>query len=354
MAVREVKQVRAVKGARMLVPFTLLLLSAAGPTRGAPYDPPRERIHFAENEIGRCLKCHGMANFAVQDSADGPVRDLHVDTIAFASSAHGGLSCRSCHPDVAEFPHVFPAGRQRVSCGAGCHATDKQGRPYDHAKQAREFGSSAHGRGKAATNPDSPTCATCHGAGKAHAVLPVKRQMTVTEKMSLCAGCHDDRAMMRRNEVDPLAVASYRRSFHYKAIHFGARGTAVCQDCHAVHRVLAKDDTTSSIAAANLPKTCGQDKCHRGATMNFAMSGANHLTLRIHREPLLLFEERFFLLLTGGTMVALVGGIILDMQRRFGWVLLLAALGRRLRAASARSAVVARAALVVTRRLLID
>jgi len=300
------------------------------------------------------VKCHGMANFAVRDSATGQVRDLHVDAAAYRASAHGALSCRSCHADVAEYPHVFPAARPHVSCGADCHATDRKGRPYSHAQEAADFATSVHGRGKAATNPDSPVCTTCHGGGSPHAVAAVKKQMTVREKMALCADCHDDRARMARDGVDPLAVASYRRSFHYKAIHFGARGTAVCQDCHAVHRVLAKDDTASTVAAANLPRTCGKDKCHPGATMNFAMSGANHLTLRIHREPVLLLEERFFLLLTGGTMLALVGGIVLDVQRRLGWIRLASAAARALRAALARLAAFGRGALVVGRRLLVD
>ena len=80
------------------------------------------------------------------------------------------------------------------------------------------------------------------------------------------------------------AVDSYRRSFHYKAIRFGETNTAVCQDCHTVHDVLPKDSAHSSIADANLPKTCGQSDCHPGAQMNFSMSGANHLDLRIDRR----------------------------------------------------------------------
>ena len=301
----------------------LALAAPAGAVPGASFLAPglalpSGTIRFAADEIGRCVKCHGMPNFAVRDSATGPVRDLHVDAAAFASSAHGGLSCRACHPDVAAYPHEFPARRPRVSCGADCHATDKRGRPYDHAKQARELAASVHGRGKAATSPDSPTCPTCHGAGNAHAVAPVKRQMTVAGKMALCAGCHDDRAMMERAGVDPLAVASYRRSFHYKAIHFGATGTAVCQDCHTPHLVLAKDDSASTIAAANLPKTCGQDKCHPGARMSFAMSGANHLSVKIANTPILVIESWFYYIVLAATVGLLLIGVALDFQKHIG------------------------------------
>ncbi len=335
----------------------LLLALASAPVAGsvvAPPELPRERIVFAGSETGRCLRCHGMVGFAVRDSATGTVRDLRVDSLAWRATAHARLSCRSCHADVTQYPHLFRAGRPPVACGSDCHATDRRGRPYSHAQEARDLAASVHGRGKAAANPDSPRCGTCHGEGNPHGVLPVRRQMSVIEKMTLCAGCHDDRAMMTRNHVDPAAVASYRRSFHYKAIHFGAPGTAVCQDCHTVHRVLAKDDSTSTIATARLPKTCGQEKCHPGARMNFAMSGANHLALRVHRVPLLLLEERFFLLLTAGTMLALVGGIVLDVQRRLGWIHLAVSLARRLRQAGALAVGLGRGALVLSRRLLLD
>ncbi len=63
--------------------------------------------------------------------------------------------------------------------------------------------------------------------------------------------------------------------------------------------------------------------------MNFSMSGANHLTLRIEREPLLSLEEHLFMLLTAGTMLMLIAGIILDVQRKFGWIVLLRRWGLR-------------------------
>ena len=325
----------------------LLGLALASAATAAPAQRP-------DGESLRCLRCHGMPNFAERDSATATVRDLHVDRRLLESSAHGALSCRSCHPDVTASPHAFPGGRPRVSCGAGCHATDRRGRPYSHAKEASDFAASAHGSGRAASNPDSPTCTTCHGGGDVHGIPRAARAISAPEKMELCACCHDDRAMMARNHVEPSAVASYRRSFHYKAIHFGVRGTAVCQDCHTAHRVLARRDTASTVARAHLPGTCGQRGCHPGARMNFAMSGANHLALRIEREPVLRLEERFFVGLTVGTMAALLGGIVLDVQRRLGWLVLAAAARRRMAAALRGIGKVMARGMTVARRLLVD
>ncbi|HEY6867732.1 MAG TPA: hypothetical protein VI792_10770 [Candidatus Eisenbacteria bacterium] len=305
-----------------------LVLASTTARAGTPGFPPVP-LRFGPQEKARCLRCHGMPNFAELDSAASAPRDLHVDPAAFGASAHATLSCRSCHADVTQYPHVFSPARAKVSCGADCHARDAQGRPYSHARETQDIAASVHGQGRAATNPDSPRCGTCHGGGDVHGIPRVARRLPAPAKMALCVSCHDDAAMMARNRVEVSAVASYRRSFHYKAIHFGARGTAVCQDCHGVHRVLAKGDTASTIAAGHLPRTCGQEGCHRGARMNFAMSGANHLDLRIRREPLLRLEERFFVALTAGTMLALLAGIVLDVQRRLGWLALAAAVRRR-------------------------
>lgn len=163
--------------------------------------------------------------------------------------------------------------------------------------------------------------------------------------MKLCADCHADRARMTAAGVDPDAVGSYMRSFHYKAIRFGASGAAVCEDCHSSHRILPAADPRSTIAAAALPSTCGQSGCHPGARRNFAVSGANHLNLRAKHAPVLALEERFFWLLTSGTLAMLVIGIVLDIQTKFGWLVLLgAALGGISRLAARLTAVAARPA----------
>lgn len=258
-----------------------------------------------------------MANLSVREGATAVVHSYTVSAASFAASAHGGLTCRQCHADITGYPHASPAGASRVSCDQDCHATDGAGRPYSHASVAQQFAGSVHGR---SPNPDDPTCLTCHGGGDPHAVAPVTDLLTPAQKVAQCAGCHADRSKMAAHDVPVDAVASYERSFHYKAIRFGAARTAACPDCHTAHDVLAASDPRSSVAAGHVTETCGHADCHAGAKRNFAVSGANHLDLRVEQEPVLFVEERFFLLLTVGTLVMLVVGIALDVQRKFGWL----------------------------------
>jgi predicted CXXCH cytochrome family protein len=263
-----------------------------------------------------------MSNFAFRDSAAGAIHDFTVDRTLFSASIHADIDCQQCHTDIKHYPHEFTGSRPKVGCGNDCHASDSTGAVYTHQTVVRQFETSAHKSAPTGKNTDTPQCTTCHGGKNPHAVRKARKSMTVEEKLELCASCHDDEVMMTRNKITPQAVSSYRRSFHFKAITFGEKNTAVCQDCHTVHHVLPADSVLSSISPANIASTCGQEQCHPGAKMNFAMSGANHLALRTGQEPVLALMESFFLVLTLGTMAMLVAGIILDVQKKFGWLTL--------------------------------
>jgi len=299
----------------------------------AEYRLPTTRIEFGAAETDQCFKCHGIPNFIARDTVSLVVRNLSVPPAAFKGSVHGKLACNQCHGDIRQYPHEFKTARPKVGCDADCHARDASGQPVRHEAQMAEFRRGAHSKGLDGGNPDIPACAYCHGASDPHAATRFKDVLAPRDRMALCADCHDDAQRMVRNKMNPEAVPSYRRSFHYKAIRFGSTKTAVCQDCHQVHRVIASRDTASSVSATHLAQTCGQEDCHEGARMNFAMSGANHLGLRVRRDPVLALWERFFVLISVGTLLVLGAGVAFDAQRRFWW------LGRLLRRVAAGEAV---------------
>lgn len=333
-----------------------LALLAAWPHAGWAQASRRgaERIAFSGHETARCLTCHGMPNLGYWDAVTRRVLSFTVGPDAFRASAHGKLECQQCHADITGFPHDLAEPRAPVSCAQDCHATDSTGHAYTHARESDDFRRSAHGRHGDRPDADSLVCTSCHGGGEAHAVARAGQRVTAAQKVAVCAGCHDDRPRMERHRVAPDAVASYRRSFHSKAIVFGGGRTASCPDCHTAHRILPARDTASTVAAAHLPQTCGRKDCHAGARRNFAVSGANHLDLRVGREPLLFLEEKLFILLTLGTMAMLVAGIILDIQRKFGWLVVLASAAVRLRRAADVAARSGARALRVARFLLVE
>ncbi len=189
---------------------------------------------------------------------------------------------------------------------------------------------SASVHGKADKKPgDHPTCTTCHGQDP-HATEPVTK-LSRRQKAILCGDCHDDQARMARYGVDPEAVSSYKESFHgKKLLRFHKQDSAACNDCHGNHEISVFGQCAphpdGALLAANCSKCSSREragllretcaKCHKGANINFCMSGANHMRLKIESSPLLVLEDLFFRLLTYGTMALLLGMVALDLRRK--------------------------------------
>ncbi len=336
--------------------ITISILVGTSLVQSQVRELPSERLVFSGNETERCLKCHGMQNFAFRlpEKDRDRIRNLTVIADTFKTSVHKNVSCQHCHTEITEYPHQFVGARTKVSCGTDCHALDSTGKAYTHAAVYEDFRISVHRKGLTDSTSGNPNCESCHGAGNPHAIHRARNSITKADRMNLCIPCHDNRELMLANHVDPEAVSSYRKSFHFKAIRFGQTNTATCQDCHSVHRILPADSSGSTIAPATIARTCGQENCHPGVNLNFAMSGANHLNLRIEKSPLLFIEEELFILLTVGTMAMLVVGIILDVQKKFGWIELLVALFGRVRGWLGDLHLVGAKALTLARRVLID
>jgi len=240
-----------------------------------------------------CLACHSSATDKTRA----------VDRKALDRSPHASFKCQDCHSSITAAPHTPAMLKEKAAC-ATCHA-----------EQGDAYGISVHSRPDRVAG-DHPTCASCHGkGGDPHAVT--KASTDRRQVVMLCSRCHQQKATMGRYGVDPDAVTSYRISFHGKALlRFGLKRAAGCAQCHRVHDVRSPHDPAAPTHRTNAAQTCGQSGCHPGAKMNFAMSGANHLHLKMKESPVLRIEELFFRVLTVGTMVLLMMGIALDLRVR--------------------------------------
>lgn len=290
-------------------------LAAGGPPFAADYRLPPGPLEFGARETARCLECHGVPGFVVRDSVHRAPRLLTVSADAHAKSVHGALACTQCHGEVRRYPHELGADRPRVGCDADCHAVDTAGRAVRHTAAAADYARSVHRRGVTARPEGSPDCDDCHG-GDPHGVRPVRELASPQARLESCAPCHDDAERMAVRGVATDAVASYRQSFHFKALSLGSPRAAVCTQCHGAHGVRAPQDTLSSVHPRRLPATCGQQGCHRGVKLPFAMSGANHLALRVARDPTLTMVETLFGWLGAIVLLVLGAGVALDVQRR--------------------------------------
>lgn len=282
---------------RARIPLPLaVLLAVAGPAGlliAATAQDAGQPTPIAREEVGACMACH-----ASEMGAHPPVSLGALD-----ASPHSDLKCQDCHSGITGAPHTARMLQRKAECGS-CHGDALE-----------QFMRSAHARSDKAPG-DHPTCVSCHGKGDPHAVTR-PAALSRRERVALCSDCHAQKARMARYGVDTDAVPSYEESFHGKAfLRFGMTRAAICTDCHRHHDVMSPSDPASPTSRGHAAATCAQAGCHPGARVNFAMSGANHLRLKVKQSPALRVEEAFFRWLTLGTVAVLLLGVALDLRMK--------------------------------------
>ena len=128
----------------------------------------------------------------------------HTDQGAkLSKSAHGALTCDTCHETHDIFPH--PANLPKPGC-VTCHED-----------QSTEFRKSFHGEEQRKENRAAPNCALCHGS--AHELLKPKTEAFRKALPDQCGICHGD------------ISDQFKTSVHGKAVALGVGQAPVCSDC---------------------------------------------------------------------------------------------------------------------------
>ncbi len=267
----------------------------------------------------RCYDCH-LNPSPPQGTDRGPL----IDESVFKASVHGSQRCENCHRSVISLPHEKDL--PPVSC-TDCHRVDNTvGAPK--LRSYREYEQSVHGRLVAEGDPRAPRCQNCHGdhdilkpaesashvnklhiastCGQCHFEVEKAYEASIHGKtliegnlaapvctdchgehdilrpgeegssvsrdqvVNTCAVCHEDIVKMKMFGLTTATVESYRESYHGVAYKFGSDATATCIECHGHHKILAPENPASPVNEANIPKTCGQKNCHKGAGPGFA------------------------------------------------------------------------------------
>jgi cytochrome b subunit of formate dehydrogenase len=195
-----------------------------------------------------CVQCHEPGPPSRREPGTPP----RFDAAGLRASPHADLECAACHADLQglkEFPHAERL--KKVDCGT-CHE--------DVASQQRE---SLHGRAAARGEKLAPTCKSCHGT---HAILARSNPNSPINTVNiplLCNRCHREGSPVQEFFKIPQdsILTNYRESIHGEGLYrMGLLTTAVCTSCHTAHHQLPHTDPRSSIAHANVAKTCTQ--CH--------------------------------------------------------------------------------------------
>jgi hypothetical protein len=220
-----------------------------------------------------CQVCHGQS-ILQKPTAQG-IQSFQV--VGVEASAHGKLSCMSCHVDFKYYDGADATKLWEVNAGLGCRAChqgqvpgyEKQTQPFQ--KVVNQWETSIHAQKLFAGNLQSATCSSCHSGHD------IQRLDTADAKAAfhanaykVCARCHLDK------------YKSYDDYYHGAAYKKGAGDAPACWECHDSHLILPSSDKNSATSAENLPKTCGGQAaghtCHKGSLgseNNFAAAAKN-------------------------------------------------------------------------------
>lgn len=309
-------------------------------------------------DAGNCLLCHRYPGLSRIDE-HGNMRLLFINEEIFKVSVHAKVKCEGCHTDIKKIPHD-PA--KKVDCLVECHIIEPSSeQKFSHKEVEKFLAGSVHSKVDKNGNPkkyseDLPTCKNCHDEPLYRPLAFVKRVRPgmaedalgrcrvchqkedfifrfynhITTRLhksrsplniaEMCGKCHDDPGLVARHNLSTRAVYSYGETFHGKAANLLDERVPDCLDCHvvkgkSVHQMYANDDLRSSTHTKNRPTTCSTIDCHPKAPPGFAKYKV-HSEFNLEQSPGEYYFSIFFITLTGGTLLPLMGIIFLDLLRK--------------------------------------
>jgi hypothetical protein len=136
----------------------------------------------------------------------------------------------------------------------------------------------------------------------------------------VCARCHDNPEVVKRHNLSTRAVYSYGETFHGKAARFLDERIPDCLDCHvkrgeSVHQMLSHKDPQSITSQTNKAKICSNMECHPKASPKLAKYKV-HAEFNLEQSTAQYYFRVFFIALTGGVLLPMMGIMFLDLARR--------------------------------------
>ena len=351
--------------ALFLVLLLLLTFSAAAASESMEAQPA-PHLQGVDNET--CLSCHATPGMQTT-LPSGEILYLTVDPEVFDHSIHGeqGYACVQCHTDIKEFPHrpleaetrrdvsllyyqncarchkdkydatmdsvhqqALDNGNQEAALCVDCHGYHNVTDPNEplskspqtcercHSLIYAEYEESVHGSALIGEgNPDVPTCVDCHGV---HNISGPSNSDFHLFSPQLCAKCHADEELMSKYGISTNVFNSYVSDFHGKTVIFEQQfegqetNKPVCIDCHGVHNMKKVESEESQVIQENLLTTC--QRCHPGATTNFANSWLGHYEPDLNRFPAVYLVELFYRIFIPAVLGFMVLFVFGDATRR--------------------------------------
>ena len=205
------------------------------PTTEAPVDAAALKLEETLKKNNKCLRCHKRDKTKLLE--DGEELSLQVHKDEYLSSAHGEVSCTSCHRAIGKRKHPSKKTNITITSQREYSLEMNDSCRKCHSTKFKQYQGSVHATMVAQGSTKAPLCTDCHSA---HAVESMANYQAVTGLP--CKNCHED------------VFHSYSESVHGQArtghntIRDSHIQSPICADCHKSHEVtaLAIGDTLRS------------------------------------------------------------------------------------------------------------
>jgi len=239
--------------------LTFIFLALAFSMMARPNDSLKikasyHEVNFFVEDNEACLKCHGEANFLLEDEPNersavkrmGPTKIVDRDN--FYTSVHKSFACTDCHSyDFMTFPHSLESRFEESPMCMDCHGYDESFAQYHFEDIEAEFAESTH-------NTEGFNCWSCHDPHSYKAFMRNADDLAeaILYDNNMCLRCHADfsKFSMLSDREEIILVESHDW-LPNQVSHFA---NMRCIECHTeindsiliAHKIMPKSDAVKN------------------------------------------------------------------------------------------------------------
>ena len=225
----------------------IFAISLPTSARGVPLD--------TQSQV--CQGCHAIADWEINDPVTGRVVHLSVEPRAYARSAHGSVSCVSCHEwGYNEIPHRGSSEHPIYEC-VFCHDQDPGVAQLRLSQRKADLQGSVHGD----TDSGPLDCHSCHDP---HTFQLVNKSddplLRIGQSNAICLRCHgpdsDSRGRFAQEDAAPRHAAFPNYVNHLRKVKCVACHTARAGDATRTrHGILTSDLSLRECEQCHTPRS---------------------------------------------------------------------------------------------------